>query len=74
MQRWSFLYASEVLSLGLLWYGFHDAIKEADGERILNYWKFQLVIFKSTNQHYYAKEATNLLMQYHYNFSERQKA
>ena len=69
-----FLYASEILSLGLLWHGFYDAICEADGERILNYWKFLLVIFKSTNHHNYAKEATNLLMQYYYNFSERQKA
>ena len=68
------LYASEVLSLGLLWHGFHDAIKEADGKRILNYWKFLLVVFKSTNHHNYAKEATNLLMQYYYTFSERQKA
>ena len=69
-----FLYVSEVLSLGLLWHGFHDAIKEADGERLLNYWKFLLVVFKSTKHHNYAKEATNLLMHYHYTFSERQKA
>ena len=29
------VYSMEVLSLGLLWHGFHDAIKEGDGERIL---------------------------------------
>lgn len=29
------LYATEVLSLGLLWHGFHDAVKEADGDRII---------------------------------------
>ena len=68
-----FLYASEVLSLGLIWHGFHDAIKEGDGERILNYWKFLLVIFKSTNHHNYAKEATNFLIQYYYRLSERQR-
>lgn len=41
-------YAAELLSLGLLWHAFHDAVKEGDGERIFRYWKFMLVIFKST--------------------------
>lgn len=68
------LYVSEVLSLGLLWYGYHDASREGDGERILLYWKFLLVLFKSTNHPKYAKEAVNLLLQYHYILSERQKA
>ena len=68
------LYASEVLSLGLLWFGYHDAIREGDGDRILNYWKFLLVLFKSTSHANYAKEAVNLLLQYYYKFSERQKA
>ncbi len=68
------LYAVEVLSLGLLWHGFHDAIREGDGDRILRYWKFMLVIFKSTNHRNYAKEAVNLLLQYNYTFSEREKA
>ena len=68
------LYASEILSLGLLWYGYHDASREGDGERLLNYWKFLLVLFKSTNHPNYAKEAVNLLLQYYYKLSERQKA
>ena len=68
------LYASEVLSLGLMWYGYHDSIREGDGERILKYWKFLQVIFKSTNHPNYAKEAVNLLLQYYYKFSEWQKA
>ena len=67
------LYATEVLSLGLLWHGFHDAIQEADRDRILNYWKFLLVLFKSTNHPNYSKEAVNLLLQYYYKLSERQK-
>ena len=29
-------YALQVLHLGLLWYGFNDAIKEGDGNRIFN--------------------------------------
>lgn len=32
------------------------------------------VIFKSTNHRNYAKEAVNLLLQYNYTFSEREKA
>lgn len=36
--------------------------------------KFLLVLFKSTNHPNYAKEAVNLLIQYYYNLSERQKA
>ncbi len=40
------LYATELLSLGLLWHGFHDAVKESDGDRILRYWKLLLVVFK----------------------------
>lgn len=68
------LYAREVLSLGLIWHGFHDAIREGDGDRILSYWKFLLVLFKSTNHRNYAKEAVNLLLQYHYTLSDRKKA
>lgn len=66
-------YAVEVLSMGLLWHGFHDAIKEGDGERILRYWKFLLVIFKSTRHKNYAKESVILLHQYYYQLSDRQK-
>ena len=62
------LYASEVL--GLLWFGYHNATIERDGERILNYWKFLQVLFKSTSHSNYAKEAANLLLHI---FSERQK-
>ena len=66
-------YAVEVLSMGLLWHGFHDAIKEGDGDRILRYWKFLLVIFKSTRHKNYAKESVILLHQYYYQLSDRQK-
>lgn len=66
-------YVTELLTLSLLWHGFHDAIKEGDGERILRYWKFLLVIFKSSNKYNYAKESVNLLLQYYYILSERQR-
>ena len=59
--------------LSLLWHGFHDAIREGDGERILRYWKFLVVVFKSSNKRNYAKEGINLLIQYHYRLSDRQR-
>ena len=68
------LYAIELLSLGLLWHGFHDSVREADGDRILRYWKFLLVVFKSTSHRNYVKEAVNVLYQYYYDLSEREKA
>ena len=68
-----YVYATEVISLGLLWHNFHDAVKEADGDRILRIWKILLVIFKSSSNFNYAKEALNLLIQYYYIFSDRQK-
>jgi len=40
-----YLYATEVITLGLLWHGFHDAMKEGDGDRILQYWKISLDCF-----------------------------
>ena len=56
-------YAMDFLTLGLLWRGFHDAIKHGDGNRILTYWKFLGIIFKEEGHFNYAKEAFNLLAQ-----------
>ena len=66
-------YAVEFLTLALLWHGFHDAIREGDGERILRYWKFLFVIFTSSNKRNYAKETVMFLLQYYYLLSDRQK-
>lgn len=68
------LYASELLTLGLLWMSFYDAIREGDGKRIVRVWKFLLISFRATRHHNYAKEAFNLLMQVEYLCSERTKA
>ena len=57
------LYAVDLFTLGLLWHGFHDAIKDGDDDRILLYWKFLLLVFKLENHHHYAKEAFNLTLQ-----------
>jgi len=65
-------YALQVLQLGLLWHGFNDAIKEGDGSRILNYYKFFLLVYKAGRCHNYCKEIINLFLQYHFMFTERQ--
>ena len=69
-----FTYAMELLTLSLLWHGFHDAIREGDGERIIRYWKFLFIIFKSSSCHNYAKEAVTFLLQYYYNLTPRQRS
>lgn len=69
-----YLYATELLSLGLLWHGYHDSSKEADGDRINRHWKFLYVAFKSTRHNNYAKEAVNLLLQVNYLLSDRERA
>ena len=67
------LYVIELLSLGLLQHAVYDAIWEGEGERIMLYWKFLHVFFKSTNHCNYTKEAVNLLFQCYCKFSEREK-
>lgn len=68
------LYAMEVLTLSLLWHGFHDTSKEGDGDRFKVYWKFLLITFKSSRNYNYAKEAVNLLLAEKYLLSERKAA
>lgn len=66
-------YAREVLSLGLLYMEFTDAVREGDGGRILRCWRYLLLIFKASNRTNYSVEAFTLLAQYHFMFSERMR-
>lgn len=60
-----YTYATETLSLGLLYCEFKDAIQEGDGDRVLLVWKFLLLLFKAGQRKHYAIEAFTLLAQYH---------
>lgn len=40
-----FNYATDMLTMCLLWHGFHDAVKEGDGDGIIIYWKMLLPVF-----------------------------
>lgn len=62
-------YAREVLSLGLLYMEYCDAIREGDGLRIVQY---MLLIFRVTNKRKYAIQAATLLLQ-NYVFTERMR-
>ncbi len=55
-------YSREVLSLGILFLDFKDAVREGDGDRVLLVWKYLMLLFKASN---YAIEALTLLSQYH---------
>jgi len=58
-----YAYATDFLTMALLWHGFHDAIKMGDGNRILSYWKFLAAVFNHTGHCNYAKEGFLLLAQ-----------
>ena len=57
-------YTCEVLSLGLLYLHFKDAVREGDGTRVMLAWKYFLLIFKATKHKNYALEALTMLTQY----------
>ncbi len=64
-------YAKEVLTMGLFYLEYHDAIREGDGERVLRCWKFLLLFFKATRHPNYSIEAINLLSQFYYLLTPR---
>ena len=66
------IYASEVLSLGLLYMEFRDGIREGDGFRVLRCWKYLTPLFKATRHKNYALEGANFLTQYYYILPPRQ--
>ena len=66
-----FNYACEVMTLGLLWNCYHDAIQEGDGDRVMLIWKFLLLVFKASHQKKYSVEAAVLFLQHQYFLSPR---
>ena len=64
-------YACEVLSLGLLYAEFQDAIREGDGLRVLCCWRYFLPIFRASNRTNYSIEAFHFLAQHQFLLSPR---
>jgi len=54
-----YAYASDFLTMALLWHGFHDAIRMGDGNQILTYWKFLAVIFNNAEHCNYANGSSS---------------
>ena len=69
-----YLYACDFLTLGLIWKGFYDAIREGDGERVMVYWKLFLPIFKLLGRKNYSTIAVDIQLLRHHHLSERQAA
>ncbi|KAL5502833.1 hypothetical protein EMCRGX_G009668 [Ephydatia muelleri] len=59
-------YTMEVMSLGLLYLEFKDAVREGDGFRVLRCWKFFFLLFRGTGHKNYCIEALQLLASYYY--------
>ena len=65
-------YANEVISLGLFYSNYKDAVKEGDGQRVKVCWKYLLPIFKASDKRNYSGEVLRMLYSYYYTLSPRQ--
>ena len=61
-----YIYSCELLLFGLMYFEFSDAIREADGNRIIRCWRFLMLLFKARQRRNYAIEGLNILTQYHF--------
>ena len=68
------LYATVVVTLGLLWHNFHDSVREGDGDRIIRNWKFNLLAYEAAQWKNYSIEALNLILQVNHISSPREAA
>ena len=65
-------YAKELMSLGLFYMEYTDAVHEGDGDRVLRCWRYLFPLFKYSGRKNYTKEAFNMLFSYHFTLSQRQ--
>ena len=65
-------YAKEIISLGVLYMEFQDGIREGDGERVLDCWRYLMLLFKVMGRKNYSVEAYNMLAQYEWLLPPRQ--
>lgn len=66
------LYASDVLTLGLLYMNFVDAIREGDGLRIIRCYRYFLPLVRMSARTNYAKDILLLLYNIESNYSPRE--
>ena len=65
-------YANDVISLGLFYFNYKDAVKEGDGQRVKDCWKYLLPIFKASDKRNYSGEVLRMLYTFYYTLSPRQ--
>ncbi len=65
-------YAKELISLGLFYMEYSDAIREGDGLRVLRCWRYLLLLFRASNRINYTIEAFTILAQHAFLLSPRQ--
>ena len=66
-------YGSEVISLGLLYAEFNDAIHEGDGLRVVRCYRYFMLLFRALGHRNYAIEAFTMLAEYHWLLSPRMR-
>ena len=66
-----FRYACELLTLGLIFNEYSDAIKEGDGKRVFRCFKYMLPLFKASNRVNYSCEMFCTLAQHKFILSPR---
>ena len=64
-------YTKYLMSIGCMYILFKDAIKEGDGRRVLQYYRYLLPVFINAGRRNYANESLNLLCQYHFDLPPR---
>lgn len=65
-------YSCHLLSIGCFYLVYKDAIKEGDGERVLDCWRYLLPIFHNSGRRNYSNEALHFLCQYHQDLPPQQ--
>ena len=65
-------YAKEVMSLGMFYLNYKDAVKEGDGGRIFTSWKYLLPIFRAADRRNYSVEVLLTLYNCYFVYSPRQ--
>lgn len=66
-------YANEIMSLGILYLNYKDAIRHGDGNRLLVCWKYLLPIFRVSDRRNYSLDVLRMLYSYYFILSPRQK-
>ena len=59
-------YTKYLMSIGCMYLLFKDAIKEGDGNKVLQSYRYLLPVFINAGRCNYANESLNLLCQYHF--------